>query len=100
MMVRPAFTKLDDLADISASNLRGIINTKAMESLGGVGVFLVFGGVLLLVNIWFVRQAYDSFFQPGIVIAPFEVIGQSGDGATGKTLANLLQASDRAGSSI
>ena len=63
-----------------------------MESLMRIGVFLVFGGILLLANIWFVRQAFESFFRPGLVIAPFELVGQSGDAGTGKTLAYLLQA--------
>ena len=55
-------------------------------------MYLVFGRILLLANIWFVRQVYETFFQPDIVIAPFEVVGEGSDTGTGKVLANLLQA--------
>lgn len=60
-----------------------------MESVIRVALFLVIGGALLLANVWFVNQAFENFFHRGIVIAPFQTFG---DGASGATLAYLLQA--------
>jgi len=54
-------------------------------------LFIVFGGFLILVNIWIVQIAYRNFFSSGVVISPFEVLG-GGSPEQSRTLANLLQA--------
>jgi hypothetical protein len=63
-----------------------------MESLLRTGVFLVLGGLLVLVNLWFIQAVRESFFGDGIVIASFDVVGGSSDPRLGRTLASLLQA--------
>ena len=63
-----------------------------MDNVLRVVFFFVAGGLLFLVNAWFVRTVYRTFFPSTLVIAPIQVIGQKEEDANvGVALANHLR---------
>jgi hypothetical protein len=63
-----------------------------MDTVLRIVVFFVAGGLLILVNAWFARTVYRTFFPSTFVIAPIQVIGQKEENPNlGGALANHLR---------
>ena len=62
-----------------------------MESAVKIAVYLVVGVILLALNVWYVRTAYQSATGGDLVIAPVTIVGGTGDAAiAGETLARMI----------
>jgi hypothetical protein len=56
-------------------------------------IYLMIGGFLIILNIWYVRALREEISGGEVVIAPFQIVGQKDDdGKIGSGLAYILQA--------
>ena len=64
-----------------------------METLARVLGYLIVGGLLLLVNGWYIRSVIGAFAPREVVITPFRLVGESdAEGSKGSAIASLVQA--------